>query len=631
MRRGAAVFLVLGLLGFVPTQPVLARHPTDLRPCGFAANVLCGEISRALDPADPTAGTIPISFELHPPTVTDQPPLGTIVAVEGGPGYATTESRAYYLDLFAPLLDRRQLLLVDNRGTGGSAAINCSELQSYEGSYIHNVGLCGAQLGSNSDVWGSALAADDMAAVLDSLGIGQVDLYGDSYGTYFGQTFALRHPDRLRTLTLDAAYPVVGPDPWYRDINRAMVDAFRSTCQRDLGCAALGGDVIARIRALADALNAKPLRGMARDADGGLHQVTVDTPLLSYLMGVATFGSAVYRELDAAGRAYLERGDAGPLLRIAAEQITWGDAGPVSQYSEGLYVAVICNDYPQLWDISAPVAARPAQFARSLQQLRTADPNGFAPFTVEEWLASPWTEFRSCIQWPTPSRWVPPVPPPVVFPDVPTLVLVGDLDSITSPEGAAKVASQFPRSTFVEVANLPHVSALDDHGRCASDIVIRYVSTGGDAGDTSCASAYNEVRVVEDFPRRLADVMPLPGVDGSTGRTAIAAANTVADMLNRWLSMYGTRGVGLRGGSFVTTGLDHVRLRMDHLRWVDDVAVSGEVEWNRGDGAIRATVTLSGTVDGHLVLAWNDWEQHAAISVRGTVHGHPVSYRFPAP
>ena len=56
-------------------------------------------------------------------------PLEPIVATEGGPGYATTPSRGSYLQLFRPLLDRRDLLLVDNRGTGTSGAVRCPELQ----------------------------------------------------------------------------------------------------------------------------------------------------------------------------------------------------------------------------------------------------------------------------------------------------------------------------------------------------------------------------------------------------------------------------------------------------------------------------------------------------------------------
>ena len=224
-RRAAILFVAVSLAATLVPAPAGAAAVV-LGPCEDVPGARCGTITRLLDPTDPSLGTIEISFELHRAREKGLPHLGTIVAVEGGPGYATTASRDYYLDLFDPLLDQRDLLLVDNRGTGGSGAIDCPELQSYEGNYYLNVGLCGKQLGKASDVYGTAFAADDMAAVLDALEIDRVDLYGDSYGTFFGQTFALRHPDRLRTLTLDAAYPVEDQDPWYRDLNRGLVDAF---------------------------------------------------------------------------------------------------------------------------------------------------------------------------------------------------------------------------------------------------------------------------------------------------------------------------------------------------------------------------------------------------------------------
>jgi hypothetical protein len=131
---------------------------------------------------------------------------------------------------------------------------------------------------------------------------------------------------------------------------------------------------------------------------------------------------------------------------------------------------------------------------------------------------------------------------------------VGDLDSLTSPQGARQVAGEFPDSTFVVVANMTHVSALGDYGRCASDIVVRFVETLS-AGDTSCVKNYDEVHMVPVFAVHAAG---LPG--GLDERTAAVATGTVGDVLARWRAMAGYRGVGLRGGTFVTAGITpHVR------------------------------------------------------------------------
>ena len=71
------------------------------------------------------------------------------------------------------------------------------------------------------------------------------------------------------------------------------------------------------------------------------------------------------------------------------------------------------------------------------------------------------------------------------FPNVPTLVLSGDLDSVTSVTDAQQVTDQFPNATHVIIPNLPHVVAGGDLVGCASSIVLHFVQDLA-PGDTSC-------------------------------------------------------------------------------------------------------------------------------------------------
>jgi hypothetical protein len=114
-------------------------------------------------------------------------------------------------------------------------------------------------------------------------------------------------------------------------------------------------------------------------------------------------------------------------------------------------------------------------------------------------------------------------------------------------------------------------------------------------------------------------------------RVATAVAGTVGDMFPRWFAMYGTEGRGLRGGSFITTGLDDVRFRMQGLRWVRDLNVSGTVRWDRTTGDVRATVTFSGAAEGSLGIRWNEWEHHAEAVAAGSIDGTRVRLELPAP
>ncbi|MFL6102380.1 MAG: alpha/beta fold hydrolase, partial [Actinomycetes bacterium] len=429
-----------------------------LEPCQDLEGAWCGNLRVPFDREDPDAGTVPISFEWYP---AEQAAVGTIAAMEGGPGYPSTGSRDAYLELFGGLRGSRNLLLVDNRGTGGSGVVNCRPLQRWhlavgEDEYDRRVAACGDQLNSSrrrpgdgfvhgSDLYGTANAARDLADVLEALETGPVDLYGDSYGSYFGQVFAARYPRLLRSLTLDATWPVLGTDPFYVSAIETARIAFDQTCRRSVACAlAAPGSSMARIGALAQRLRRAPVVGRTREPGKAPSTWRVDVGVLVTLVNNAGSDAGVYRELDAAARAVLRRGDGAPLLRLAAKSLYTDDGGPVLEWSAGEYVAVSCTDYPQAFDMRAPPAVRRAQYEATTDALPT---DVFAPFTVKEWTTSPVAEFDDCVSWPAPVRHDPPISrstgappwgspdpsgsPPLVPPTLPMLVLSGGLDTLT--------------------------------------------------------------------------------------------------------------------------------------------------------------------------------------------------------
>jgi len=390
------------------------------------------------------SGPLQIGFEFYPHWNSSQAATGTIVAVEGGPGYPSTGSRAGYLTLFAPLLESYDVLLVDNRGTGKSQALDCEPPQNDGNGNLNDIALCGASLGSTSDLYGTGLAADDLAAVLDSLAIGTINLYGDSYGSYFAQAFAGRHGDRLRALILDSTWPVVGESPWYPEAAGAMRQAFDTTCQQNADCRDLAGNLAGtsmdRIAALLAALEAHPIAGSAPDGNGHYITVHADGESLSYEAYSNASESVVYRELDAAARAYLGQGDRAPLLRLLAENgrasLSNCEDGAPSCYSAALFTAVSCTDYPQIYDMTSPPALRPSEALQSIQQEKLAEPGVYAPFTISEYrlMPLPSSVLDLCLPWPVPSTAHPPgqpVPPGTVFPNIPVLVVSGGLDSLT--------------------------------------------------------------------------------------------------------------------------------------------------------------------------------------------------------
>src|SRR5262249_61196665 len=88
----------------------------------------------------------------------------------------------------------------------------------------------------------SGEAAEDMNQLRRALGLGKIFFYGDSYGTFFGQAYAVRHPGTLRGLILDSAYP--GDDPYYRTLLPAGLHGLRLACRYAPSCA---GDPVTRL------------------------------------------------------------------------------------------------------------------------------------------------------------------------------------------------------------------------------------------------------------------------------------------------------------------------------------------------------------------------------------------------
>ncbi|WP_026869090.1 alpha/beta fold hydrolase [Inquilinus limosus] len=663
--RGS-MFGAVALLAAIGAAPAVAQEQAPapaatiqvgsltLTACQPDFGGFCGRITRPLDPAGALPGTVTIGFEYYPRRDIDQPAEGVILAQEGGPGYSSTGTREGYLRLFEPLRDRRDTLLIDKRGTGLSDPIQCQALQEAGEFVPAAIAACGKQLGPAAWMYGTALAADDVAAVLDALQIGKVDFYGDSYGTWFGQIFAQRHPDRLRTLVLDSAYPTIGLSPWFETEWATARDGFELVCRRSPSCRALGGRSIERIERLLAALRASPSKAEAPDGDGNTVGIAVDAPTLFLTMNSAGGSPTFYRELDAAARAFLDGQDPAPLHRLMAEASSWNTPGSdASAFSTALYAAVVCSDYPRLFRAEASRSERRRQLARATAQKTATDREVYTPFTIAEIDGSPhkWERRDLCLDWPAPPKGVVPgtaADPGEPFPNVPTLVLSGDIDSITSPIEGLETARLFPDATYVPVRNLTHITAITDQAifvppkgadatGCVAPIVLTFVRSGGDAGDTSCTQRIRPIRTVPAFAIKAADVAPAKADAGNAAteadlRIASAAAETAGDVLARYFVNSTGGGVGLRGGTFGFEAFDEgYAFILDQLRWVEDLAVSGTVRWNQATGDIAAELTLAGAATGTLALAWNDRDTDAMARITGTIEGRTVAAERLAP
>ncbi|MEP6546675.1 MAG: alpha/beta fold hydrolase [Gammaproteobacteria bacterium] len=647
----AFLFVCLNLVSFGHADPwpasarqTLLVGSAELRRCPNVP-AYCGTLNRPMDPVGAIPGRISIYFEYYPHSGAGKS-LGTLVATEGGPGYPATESRDSYLALFRSLRLRRDVLIMDNRGTGQSGAVDCRELQRAEKWTVEMNAACGDSLGAHAPLYSTAYAADDLAAILGALNIDRIDLYGDSYGTYFEQVFAVRHPNMLRSIVLDGAYPLNGPDyAWYPSYAPAMRDKFNIACRRSEPCAQLPGSSIDHIRPVLEELRSHPFPARAADSDGKEREFSADASQLAIVMFGGAPAFVTVRELDAAARAFTG-GDRAPLLRLMAETSTAvAPAGDIAKFSAGLATAVMCQDAPQIFDMRLPPLLRTADRDRAVDERQRSFPDTYAPFTIDEYRGMPldYSFIDQCVKWPAPANTHPAshvVADDARYPDIPALIISGELDSITTLADGAAVAGAFRRGIQVRVANSFHVNALP-HGRsgCAAQITRRFIETL-EPGDTRCAGSVPPVRLVPRFAVHAAEIDPAlasPGnrADPEQLRWINAAVMTAGDVLARLGGNSTGHGVGLRGGTFrVVTGPAVIRVTLSKVRWTEDLAVSGEIDKPLARiGMVRAKLRLegAGALTGDLQVAWPDGIANSIAAIRGAVDGAPAFARTAAP
>jgi pimeloyl-ACP methyl ester carboxylesterase len=413
--------------------PELGECPRHVRP----RRLRCATVVVPIERADPSLGTTPIRFAVREPGARERPPVATIFAVEGGPGSGSISSARYVIHMLGPLLERRRLVLVDMRGTGHSRAIDCPALETGRGTDLFGVAQCARILGPTYGSYRTSAAADDLDAVRERLGLDRIVLYGDSYGTFLAQSYAYRHGEGLNALVLDSAYPVRGESAWYPSLWRTGIRSLYVTCRRAGRCEPGARHRLDRVVEL---LRRTP-RGVG--------------PLLNVLSVAGNDAPHTYLEINEAISEYLV-GNRRPYRRLTAPYE--GDGGNPRSYSYGDELAVSCNDYPMLWEKTASPRERRRQLKRAI---RAYPRDRFLPFTPREIALETFAGYHECLAWPPPSPlYEPPALPGVSAPEVPTLVIAGELDDVTSPTEGRMVAADFPNSRYLEARNARHVSSL---------------------------------------------------------------------------------------------------------------------------------------------------------------------------
>jgi pimeloyl-ACP methyl ester carboxylesterase len=438
----------------------------------------CGQITVPRDRGRPAAGTIDIAFALVPHTDTTRPGLGTVVPNPGGPGTSAIDvSGGAFAEALGPLLDRRDLLLIDPRGVGRSTPLSCPALNGPARVFVplqrqrELIGECGRQLGDRMDEYATTAVADDIDAVRATLSLDRLDLLGVSYGTYLMPAYAQRYPQHVRSVTLSGAY-AVNVDTTGAVGAAAFRRAMGLVCRRTGRCS--GEQVLTDLGTLVRRLREHP-ENLDITFRGTRHRVVLDEWQMTSVAG-RLFSSRpdTRAQLElAAAVAAARKGDKGPVrdlvrgsLLAAADTYSYGPAA----LSDAQQWATSCHDYLRDFDYADTVPARIRDYDSALAKENDAD---FTPFSAEAWTSRADFDAGACLNWPDDPSARPPFGPGATMPDVPVLVLNGDLDANTPIDSGRAAAAQFPRARFVEVAGAGHTPASTPAGAAAMVEFIR--------------------------------------------------------------------------------------------------------------------------------------------------------------
>jgi pimeloyl-ACP methyl ester carboxylesterase len=248
---GAAV--LVGACGSASAQSsATGRWLVPCRLPGVPTAALCGDIVRPLDPARPQGVQITVHVAVLP-AVARVRKADPVLFFAGGPGQSAVELAGGVLTLLSRLNNRRDLILVDQRGTGRSAPLACDidrplaawrrlEEQLGEAARLADIDACRESLQRlpHGDLrqYTTAIAIGDVRAVLDALGVREVNVVGASYGTRAALEMLRQAPERVRRVVLDGVVPPDMNLPLAGSLdNQAALEGLWRSCESDAGCA----------------------------------------------------------------------------------------------------------------------------------------------------------------------------------------------------------------------------------------------------------------------------------------------------------------------------------------------------------------------------------------------------------
>ena len=420
------------------------RHYGDIafEPCTLASGqgarnvqAQCASFQVPENRADPASRTITLNLAWLPATEEGGASDDPVFFLAGGPGQSAVQVWPQLDPAFSAVRKQRHVVLVDQRGTGGSNALECTPPEDAQDAVPDADAIaelargCAADVADRADprFYTTTDAIADLDAVREAIGAQTLNLVGGSYGTRVAQQYAARFPERVRSIVLDGVAPndlVVGGE-----FAHTFEDAIRSQsrqCQQLPACKArFPKDAHAQLESLVARLGDAPVAVEYRDPASGESRtgtVNADTVtglafMFSYMPQTASLLPLVLDEAD--------QGRYAPLMSLA-QLMGRSTAGSMAR---GMQWSVICaEDADRYQEGGAEGTLLGPEVARMF--------------------------FAACATWPHGGR-----PEDFTAPlasDVPVLLLSGELDPVTPPRYGERVLEHLPNGRHLVLRGQGH-------------------------------------------------------------------------------------------------------------------------------------------------------------------------------
>lgn len=431
-------------------------------PVRAQAPALCGTLRVPEDRSNRAGRQIGLRVAVVPSVAAEREP-DPLFVLAGGPGDPGTRFFAWFPAVFDDVHATRDIVLVDQRGTGDSNAQNLPELPDTSGlsestadarlsSWAHGAL---ASIDADPRFYTTTVAADDLDDVRAALGYATIDLYGSSYGGTLAQYYLRQHGDRVRVAVLDGSTPVDVPVfERMAASSQAALDLLFRRCAEDAACHAAFPRLADEWKALLDRL-ATPLT--VTDPGSG-EQAVIDRGMLA----------------DAIHSSLLTESTAAKIPRAIhlAHESQWLEAAQLISAPPSGGPTLLMAD--EIFCSEAWARSNPVEVARQ----------GAGSYSLPRELAQ--AERRAAMCEHLPQGVVPVNDASAVLTETPVLWLVGDGDPQDPPANLARVPAQQPNSRIVVTRAQQHVIG---HLACMPSVIAAFVEAGRvDQLDTSCVT-----------------------------------------------------------------------------------------------------------------------------------------------